>query len=540
MNQQRYQFLFRVIRPCVFWFRCNFTGHHRWRSDRSSIKKLISSTVGSEKRVLIATNVGSNFSATRIESLIAVALAEQNFEPTVTLCDGVLPACMACSSEHFANLHVFVSEGPSAATCKACFSGAKRSFEKMGVTVVPFSDLLRTHSNGVCTKEELSKAASAGAVRFLKRTLDSTSELDEQVLKRFLEAALITDQAFSSLFSKSTFDEVFIHHGIYVPQAIVLHNAKKVGASVHTWTLGSRKSTLLHASGDTYHESMKVDNSWKSVELTSFKNDELTNYLDSKTDGSNDTVSFTPIARTPRQKKDREIFVEKICNNKNRRTVAIYPNVVWDASSHFSGGVFDDLEDWLLKTVRFLIDHDCLTVVRAHPAELLGMVKSNRPIENIIRDTIQVNTENLIFVPPSSSLSSYWLASVSDFCITFASKIAVDLSALGTSTIVAGGGWTRGRGVSTDPTSQSEYFEILENWIQDGARKMTDSEIMDARKYAWWVYFDKMRAIDSVSAKKGFPPFAVKRTVIDEHGKFNDVRLSDLCRDWTTPDSRAQ
>lgn len=536
MIQKLYWFLFRVVRTCVFWLRCNFFGHHRWRGDRTSIKKIMNSAAGSQERVLIATNIGSNFSATNIDSLIAIALAEQNFEPTVTLCDGVLPACMACSSEHFKSLRVFVSEGPSAATCKGCFSGAKKHFEKMGVTVVRFSDLLRTNSPGVCTKEELSKAASAGAVRFLKRTLDRTNELDEQVFKRFLEAALITDQAFSSLFSKSTFEQVIIHHGIYVPQGIVLNNAKKVGASVHTWTLGSRKLTLTHASDDTYHQAMKVDDSWKNVELTSLRNDELTNYLSSKTDGSNDTVSFAPIARTPRQKKDREILIEKIRDNKDRRIVTIYPNVVWDASSHFSGGAFDDLEDWLLKTVRFLTDFDCLIVVRSHPAEVLGSTKSNIPVAKIIKDKFQFNIENLIVIPPTSSLSSYWLARESHFCITFASKVAIDLSALGVPVIVAGGGWTRGKGVTTDPTSETEYFEVLENWIEGAARIMTDSEIMDARKYAWWVYFDKMRTIDSISEKKGFPPFAIRRTVIDEHGKFNDVQLSQLCREWVSRD----
>jgi hypothetical protein len=540
MIKQIYQFLFRVVRPCLFWLRCEFIGHHLRRVDLKSIKKAISSTAGSPKRFLIATNIGSNFGAIKIESLIAVALAEQGFEPTVTLCDGVLPACTACSSEHFKNLETFVSEGPSAATCKSCFSGAKKHFEKMGATVVRFSDLLRTNSNGVCTEDELSKAASAGAVRFLKRNLDKTSELDDRVFKRFLAAARITDRAFDSLFSESKFEQVLINHGIYVPQGIVLCSAKRAGASIHTWTLGSRKLTVTHASGDTYHELMKVDDSWKNVEITSSRSVELTEYLRSKFDGNNDTISFAPRARTRQQKKDLETLIKKIRDNKNRRIVAIYPNVVWDASSHFSGGAFDDIEDWLLKTVRFLTQRDCLTIVRAHPAESLGLVKSNEPVEKIINDAFQVDTENLIIIPPESALSSYWLAKESDFCITLASKIAIDLSAIGIPTIVAGGGWVRDKGITTDPPSEAEYFEILENWVLNGARKMSDGELVAARKYAWWVYFDRMRTVDSIRVKKSYPHFAVKKNLIDEHGELKDARLSQLCREWTSLDGQSQ
>lgn len=496
------------------------------------MKKLVIDEEETSGVALLATNVGSNLPAVVGDSLIGLALRKQGFAVKVALCDGALPACMACTSEQFRDLDFFAKYGPSKITCKVCFSGANKLFQSMGFDVIRLSDFVASSEDTKVTSSQLKDHARAGTVRFLKAEIDETNGAHSKIQDRYLEAAKLVETAYERIYSRYRIGQVVAHHGIYVPQGVVVQVAQKRKIRVATWTVGYRKSSILYGVGDTYHKTMISDADWQEVNLDVKCETSIMQYLLSREKGSQDTISFVPRPRVFRIGIEARRIKEKIDSKPHRQVVALYTNVVWDANIHFENDIFNGMLKWLKETLFLLSELDCWVIVRIHPAERRGFLVSEQNVFNEIKGQFSQIPDNFVIVDSSSSTSSYEIAGLSDFAITYASKMAIELSARGIPVVVAGQGWTRNKGITTDPNNKSDYLVTIKSWVLNGPDLMTREQIENAKKFAYHVFFEKMRELDSLKPRNGFPPFSISKKTFGVNGEFIDDKLLDLTKEW--------
>lgn len=481
-------------------------------------------------RVLIGTSVGVH-SYTKLDSLLAAALTLRGAEVHVLLCDQALPACMKCSMTALGSAENLVRRGPRGELeCRSCYPDAERMYRRLGVRVHRYSDYVTREDRRQC--EELARSlpvtevgrcvlddipvglhAQAGAIRFFGGLLER-EPMAEPVLRKYFLASLLTKAAAERLFRTVGFRAAVFHHGIYVPQGITSAIARREEAAVATWMAAYRRSSFIFSHRDTYHHTLMTEPvaNWEGMNWTESMEAELLDYLRSRWDGSRDWISFNrePEFDVPAIERETEI-------DFSRTTVGLLTNVMWDAQLHYPANAFPSMLHWLYATIRhFAARPDLQLVIRVHPAELKGTIRSRQPVTEEIRREFRDLPGNVFIIPPESRISTYPVMLQCDSVLIYGTKTGVELSSLGVPIVVAGEAWIRNKGITIDPTSEADYLSILEG-LPVG-RRLDEATTRRARMYAYHFFYRRM-----------IPVKAMQQAAIAGQGQY-EIRL-DGARD---------
>ncbi|CAN5859545.1 hypothetical protein BH18ACI4_BH18ACI4_02460 [soil metagenome] len=491
-------------------------------------------------RILFA-NVGGHSEAATLESLLAVALSLRGARVDILLCDEVLPACERCGIDWVLSLGSFMRHGPKKDACPTCFAPAYEMFKSMGVTVRRYSEFLSADdflladrvANSIPAKEigeyavsnfPVGEHALAGALRFYARG-DLNGEVHgEAVLRRYLKGSLLTASAISTLFDQSDYSCVVAHHGIYVPQGLVGAVARQKNVRVVNWTIAYRKQTFIFSHGDTYHHTMMSEpvENWEGIQWTHEIELELMDYLKSRWDGSMDWISFN---RNP--ENDLRIIAQDLGIDFAKPCVGLLTNVIWDAQLHYPSNVFHSMIEWLLETIRYFASRpDLQLIVRVHPAEVTGAIRSRQLAEEEIKRAFSTLPRNVFIIPPNSPVSTYATMLQCNAAIIYGTKTGIELTSLGIPVIVAGEAWIRNKGITLDATSVAEYTSLLDRLPFAG--RLSDSEIERARKYAYHFFFRRMIPLENM-VPAGWPRYVLKVDGLDDLLPGKDPGLDVIC-----------
>ena len=195
--------------------------------------------------------------------------------------------------------------------CSTCQSTGEGLFRPLDLAIHRYSALISTEErqnaltivsqqsfanipsfkwNGMAVGEH----AYAGALRYFARgDLEGEPE-GEAVLRRYLDAALLTVFAINRLLDIENFEVVVFHHGIYVPQGLIGEVCRKRGIRVVNSNPAYRKQTFVFSHNDSYHHTMvsELVGSWERMELTPKKGARIDEYLKSRWYGANDWIWF--------------------------------------------------------------------------------------------------------------------------------------------------------------------------------------------------------------------------------------------------------
>lgn len=526
----------RFLRPLRFArlnFRARFFGHPDWQRILSQDAKSWSEArdkASGGPSVLMATGVGLHFPATRLDSLLGVALTLRGARVTNLLCDEFLPACMAANQNWYPDTAEFVRDGGLDKICNSCFKPAQRMYEELGLETISYGgyvsedrrqdieaeardisaeDIEHHVVDGIVVGEH----AIAGTLRFFARgTLESAPGW-EAVLRQFLRAALLTEAAMSEIFRQGGYQVCVVHHGIYVPQGIVCAVARREGVNVVTWNPAYRRKCFIFSHGDSYHHTLMDEpvSEWADLELTADQETEILDYLESRKVGSADWISFH---RQPLFDSNR--IDEEFGLTPDRPRIGLLTNVFWDAQLHYPTNVFPTMRDWLIETVEHFIGRPELQlIIRVHPAEITGLLPSKEPVVKMLGDAFPELPENIVVVPPDHPASTYTLMEKCNAAIIFGTKAGIELTTNGYPVIVAGEAWIRNKGITLDPADRDEYFRLLDRLPFSDRDYAVD--VARARKFAYHFFFRRMIPVMSVKPVQGWPPY-----------KIEDLRLADL------------
>jgi hypothetical protein len=465
--------------------------------------------------------VGGHFAITSVESLLAAALTLRGADVQILLCDAALPACMACEISWYPRLQLFLEAGPSRDLCRSCFGPARRMFQSMGLRVRSYSDFLepedRERAQELAAETPYDEIASlqvdcikvgeqamAGVLRFFARgTLDS-EPYGEPLLRRYLQAALLTTFATRRVLEEFDFRAAVFHHGIYVPQGVIGEVARKHKVRVVNWHPAYRKRCFLFSHGETYHKTLISEpvEAWEALELDPELEAETLRYLHSRWTGKEDWISF---------QKDPNFDSSKITSlgvDPEKPCVGLLTNVVWDAQLHYEGNAFPDMLAWLFATVEYFRKRpDLQLLIRVHPAEIRGGLPSRQRVVEELRRVIPNRPENVFVIPPQSRVSTYTAMSQCDCALIYGTKAGIELTSLGIPVITAGEAFIRNKGLSMDANSADEYFAMLDR-LPIGQR-LDQVTVQRARKYAFHFFFRRMIPLEFMEPTGGSPPYRI-------------------------------
>lgn len=463
-------------------------------------------------KVLIATSLGGYDSGAYLESVLAVALTLRGADVHVLLCDEALPACQMAKLSRVAPADFARGER----YCSTCQSAGEGLFSPLDLPLHRYSALVSTEErqnaatiaaqqdpasvpslkwNGMAVGEH----AHAGALRYFARgDLEGEPEA-EAVLRRYLEAALLTVYAVDRLLAENPFDVVVFHHGIYVPQGLIGEVCRKRGIRVVNSNPAYRKQTFVFSHDDSYHHTMISEpvGSWEAMEWTTAKGARIDEYLKSRWYGTNDWIWFHE-----RPLQDIESIQKATGVDFSREAVCLLTSVMWDAQLHYSSNAFGSMLEWVHTT----IDHysrrpQTQLIIRVHPAEVSGAVPSRQLMVDEIARRFPVLPANVFVIGPESDISTYALAERCRAALIYNTKTGIELAARGIPVVVAGEAWIRGKGFSIDVVDKADYGRLLDALPTE---RVPPADVERARKYAYHFFFRRMIDLPFIASPAKF------------------------------------
>lgn len=456
-------------------------------------------------RVLIATNVAGFQHASLLEGTLGAALTLRGAEVHYLLCDAMLPACLKVEPHSVPDSAVIIERKIKDVLCEACQAVGRSWIEPLGLEIHRFSELLHSDVRASVREQAqtlpldhldrlqvdglaLGEHALAGALRYYARGTLPNDAAAESVLRRFLEASILSARAVAALLDALQFDVAVFHHGIYVPQGPTGAVCRGRGLRVVNWNPSYRRNTFIFSEGDTYHHTL-IDEpveSWQNMCWGPEQEAQIMSYLASRQSGARDWIWF-------HERPDNDItrLVAETGVDLAKPMIGMLTNVMWDAQLHYPANAFPNMLEWALQTIRwFTTRPDLQLVIRVHPAEIRGTVPSREPIIRELQRAFGELPKNVFVIAPESDMSTYAAMERCDAVIIYGTKTGVELTSLGIPVIVAGEAWIRNKGLTFDARSRDEYFALLERLPLQ--QRMAPEVIARARRYAYHFFFRRM------------------------------------------------
>jgi hypothetical protein len=347
--------------------------------------------------------------------------------------------------------------------------------------------------------------ARAGALRYYTRGDLADEPRGEEVLRRYLEAAILSVRAYRRLLSQQRYDVALFHHGLYVPQGLVGEVCREAGVRVVNWVVAYRNNSFILSEGDTYHHTLMTEPAaeWREMAWGETQRAEIAAYLKSRWRGERDWIGFHE-----KPEEDAEALAASLGLDLAKPVIGMLSNVVWDAQLHYPSNAFPSLIDWAVRTIDYFKGRpDLQLLLRIHPAEVRGTSPSRQPLEAEIRKRFPVLPANVFVIPPESPVSTYAAMELCDSVLIYGTKTGVELTAVGIPVVVAGEAWIKNKGLTLDASTPEAYFAILDSLPLN--RRLEPEVVEQARKYAFHFFFRRMMPLpflEKVSSNLFFTP----------------------------------
>jgi hypothetical protein len=494
-------------------------------------------------KVLIATSVGSHSTSGALDSVLAAGLTLRGARVRALLCDGALAACLACEKEWWPDHQHFLQHGPARTLCGPCYRPARRMWSRLGLPVDLFSRDLDRNDRDRCwqianavPEDEIDALeflgarvgmhARAGTLRYF-----ATGNFDDEpdalpVRRRYLAAALMTATALDRLFQRERFDACVAHHGVYVPQGLMIDMARKHGTRLVTWNIAYRAGSFIFSHDDSYHFTLMDEpvSHWEGLGWNGSLQAAIDDYMLARASGAKDWISYQDgVGESAAEIK------AKYGVDFSKPTISAFTNVIWDAQVYYKSNAFPNMLEWLFETVRYFDQRrELQLVIRVHPAEVLNPLKSRQTAVAELARAFPQLPPNVYVIPPEARVNSYAVAQSSNAAIIYGTKMGIELAYMGIPTIVAGESWARNKGFTLDADSRDAYFALLDTLPLPG--RLDADTRRRAAKYAFHFFFRRTIPLDFLTVKKGaWPPFQVDLERLDPLQPGHSAGLDVIC-----------
>ena len=517
-------------------------GFPDWAALTGSSRAWAERRPGRRGRVLIATNIGGHGPVGVFESTLAAALALRGAEVEIVLCDAALPACLKAEYADLPDDTILTERRLPQTFCPSCMSRGRAMFEPLGLKVRWLSQLITDDDRAEASRIagaipageiddylldglKVGEHAHAGALRYYTRgDLDGEAR-GEEVLRRYLEAAILSVRAYRRLLGQQHYDVALFHHGLYVPQGPVGEVCREAGVRVVNWVVAYRNNSFILSEGDTYHHTLMTEpvSAWRDMAWGERQRAEIAAYLKSRWRGERDWIGFHE-----KPEEDAAALAASLGLDLSKPVIGMLSNVIWDAQLHYPANAFPNLIDWAVRTIDYFRGRpDLQLLLRIHPAEVRGTSPSRQPLLAEIEKRFATLPPNVFIIPPESPVSTYAAMELCDSVLIYGTKTGVELAAVGVPVVVAGEAWIKDKGLTLDAETPEHYFRILDG-LPIGQR-LAPEVVEAAQKYAYHFFFRRMMPLpflEKVSSNLFFTPNIAS---VDDLSEARSAALDIVC-----------
>ena len=465
-----------------------------------------------EKKILFVTGFAGFNHANCLDTLLAINLIKNKIKSEFFFCDKALNACTLTKIQQAEPdlLSDFLFEQPR---CDKCFNQNNfNHLKNLGFKLNFFGDFLDpkiikelkliVDENSM---EDLSKIKSydinihehalSNTLRYFAKGNLTKEKYEEKIYKRFYYSSLIAYHSFKNLISKNKYDTIIMSHGIYCPHGIINDLCKKEKINTYIYIPSYREKTFVITKNDTYHKALLSDkNKDIEINLNIKQKQKLKNYITGRMTGKYDWIWFN--------KENNLDTIDIVKRNKielNKKIYLMLTNVVWDARLHYENNCFENILEWIFETIDFFIkNNQKILIIRIHPAEITGTVKSRQKVQDEIKKRYSFLPSNIIIIPPESSDSTYKLIEISNCVLVHSTKASIEAAYFKKRVVVAGEAWVKGKGFTIDPKSKTDYINTLG---KDDIFNLSNNEKLKAENFAYYIFFKRMIKIPEINIR---------------------------------------
>lgn len=498
----------------------------------------------SKKKVLIATVAGGHDACTPIESLVATALKVRGADVHVLLCDGVIPACLQVTIDEFASVEEFTDHGVQRKFCSSCFDRGLQAFQIPGVTIHTFSQYLTPEDKQLAARiaaespvqtietfefdgVPIGDQIHAACARFLVRGDLGADPAAEVVLRRYLEAAILSVIVARRLYAEQSFDTVVINHGIYVPHGPLAATARAQKRHVVAWSLSYRNRCVVfsHDNSDIFTIINEPTSVWEDMPWTEQMEADIMEYLYSR---SNSCKQDWIMPFHKDSERDLQVLSANYGIDFSKPVVGLCTNVIWDGAVCYAENSFCSMVAWLLMTIRYFVGRpDIQLVVRIHPAEVRMTNVSRERAVDAIQKEFPVLPQNVFVIPPESDANTYIIMEHCNAVAIYGTSMGMELCARGLPVIVAGQAWIRNKGIAREANTEEQYINILNELPFNG--RMSGQLMKRARKYAYHYCMRRCIPLEHAFVRDGWPFLGVRVESLEDLRAGKALGLDTVC-----------
>jgi capsule polysaccharide modification protein KpsS len=259
----------------------------------------------------------------------------------------------------------------------------------------------------------------------------SDDQATRYLLREYILSAWNVAQKFSKFLDETRPRAVIVFNGQFFPEATARYIAQKRGIRVITHEVGLQPASAFFTDGEATAYPIAIP---ESFELNAEQNAKLDAYLAKRFQGD---FSMAGIKFWAEMKGLDESFFTKAANFK--QIVPVFTNVIFDTSQPHANTVFTDMFAWLDLVLEVIKRHpETLFVIRAHPDETRTRKESRETVQGWAEVNSVDKLENVVFVAPKETLSSYELIQNSKFVMVYNSTIGLEASLMGKPVLCAG------------------------------------------------------------------------------------------------------
>ncbi|HLE90628.1 MAG TPA: hypothetical protein VI753_05720, partial [Anaerolineales bacterium] len=246
-------------------------------------------------------------------------------------------------------------------------------------------------------------------------------ETTRYLLREYILSAWNVAQKFADFLDQTQPRAVVVFNGQFFPEATARYIAQKRGLRVITHEVGLQPASAFFTDGEATAYPIAIP---ESFEMNDEQNAKLDAYLAKRFQGD---FTMAGIKFWADMKGLDESFLQKAAGFK--QIVPIFTNVIFDTSQPHANTVFSDMFDWLDMALEVIRVHpETLFVIRAHPDELRVRKASRETVQGWVEANGVDKLENVVFVAPKETLSSYELITRSKFVMVYNSTIGLEAS----------------------------------------------------------------------------------------------------------------
>ena len=320
-------------------------------------------------------------------------------------------------------------------------------------------------------------------LRWILRVHNLTDDESTRYLfHEYILSAWNVAQKFSDFLDQTQPRAVVVFNGQFFPEATVRYIAQKRGIRVITHEVGLQPASAFFTDGEATAYPIAIP---ESFELNDGQNAKLDAYLAKRFQGD---FTMAGIKFWADMKGLDEIFLTKATRFK--QIVPVFTNVIFDTSQPHANTVFSDMFAWLDLVLKIIKAHpETLFVIRAHPDETRTRKESRETVQGWVKANGVDKLENVTFVAPKESLSSYELIQKSKFAMVYNSTIGLEASLMGKPVLCAGKARFTQYPTVFFPQTVAEQKNKLEEFLAAEAIDVPTEFKRNARKFLYYQLF---------------------------------------------------